>query len=297
MTLVVLAAGMGSRYGGLKQIDPITENGEFIIDFSIYDAIKAGFNKVVFIIQEKNFEDFKNTIGNRISKYISVEYVFQSLDKYVESSKIPEQRVKQWGTMHAILCCKDIVNESFAVINSDDYYGRDAYYKLYDFLTNNKNDFNYSMIGYKLKNTMTDNGSVARGICSTENGKLVNIVERTKIFKTKNGAEYDDNGLKESIPIETTVSMNMWGFKKSLFDLSMPKFLEFINDNAKDALKSECFLPNIVGELLNEKKCSIDVLSTDSVWFGVTYKEDKKIVMDNINKLINMGYYPKKLWN
>lgn len=301
MTLLVLAAGMGSRYGGLKQIDPITEAGEFIIDFSVYDAIRAGFDRVVFIIKKENYEDFRDTIGARIADKIKVEYAFQSLDKLVSADKIPADRVKPWGTTHAVLCAEDVIaGDSFAVINADDFYGADAYKKAAEFIKSaEKTEGNhYCMIGYRLGNTLTDNGSVARGICNTdENGMLTDIVERTKIFKEANGASFEDeDGTKIMLDNDTLVSMNFWGFTSKMFEGAHKCFDAFIEDETREPLKSECFLPNVVGELKTEGLCDVKVIETSARWYGVTYHEDKPGVVAKINEMIANGEYPNGLW-
>lgn len=301
MTLLVLAAGMGSRYGGLKQIDPITPDGEFIIDFSVYDAIRASFDRVVFIIKKENYEDFKDTIGKRLEGKIKVDYAFQSLDMIVPADKIPADRVKPWGTAHAVLCARDVIgDDGFAVINSDDFYGQDAYKKAAEFISDaEKKDGNhYCMIGYRLGNTLTDNGSVARGICNTDgDGMLTHIVERTKIFKEENGASFvDENGDKVLLPNDTVVSMNFWGFTPSMFDETLKNFNEFIDDPDREPLKSECFLPNVVGSMKEEGYCDVKVIETSARWYGVTYHDDKPMVVEKINGLIESGEYPRGLW-
>lgn len=302
MTLLVLAAGMGSRYGGLKQIDPITEDGEFIIDFSVYDALKAGFNKVVFIIKEENYEAFKETIGTRIADKVEVGYAFQSLDQFVPADKIPAERTKPWGTCQAILCAeKALAGDSFAVINADDFYGADAYRKAAAFIKeveNKENNRSYCMVGYRLGNTLTDKGSVARGICETdENGKLKSIIERTKIFKTDKGARFDDeNGVSVELAPDCLVSMNFWGFTNSFFAGAKKYFDEFIDDPTREPLKSECYLPNVVGQMKNGGYCDVTVLDTTAQWYGVTYHEDKPGVVAKINALIEAGEYPRGLW-
>ena len=298
MTLLVLAAGMGSRYGGLKQIDPITPDGEFIIDFSVYDAIRAGFDRVVFIIKEENYEDFKSTIGSRLEGKIKVEYAFQSLERFVAPEKIPADRVKPWGTNHAVLCARDVIgNDSFAVINSDDFYGRDAYEKAAEFIKNTDGR-HFCMIGYRLGNTLTDNGSVARGVCHTdEDGMLCDIVERTKIYKTEGGAYFEDeNGEKVTLGNETLVSMNFWGFTSGLFEGAAEEFERFIDDPAREPLKSECFLPNVVGALQKKNYCDVKVIETSARWYGVTYHDDKPEVVKKIGELIDRGEYPRGLW-
>lgn len=302
MTLFILAAGMGSRYGGLKQIDKFTENGEFIIDFSIYDAIKAGFDRVVFVIKEENYEDFKETVGHRIEGKIKVEYVFQGMNSLVPADKIPADRVKPWGTTHALLCGKEVLNDGFAVINADDFYGRDAFFKAAEFIKNaDENSTGYCMVGYMLGNTLTDNGSVARGVCqANENGMLDKIVERTKLFKEEGGAWFEENGEKVHLPNETVVSMNFWGFTPKVFEGLDKDFEAFIaaNDSAPDPLKSECLLPNTIGKMINAGECDVKVLTTTAKWFGVTYSEDKPDVIAKLKALIEAGEYPKNgLWN
>lgn len=300
--LVILAAGMGSRYGGLKQIDPVDAQGNKIIDFSIYDAMKAGFKKVVFIIKKENEQDFRSCIGDAVSKYMEVEYVFQDLKKVPEGFEIPEGRVKPWGTAHAILCCKDTVKEPFAVINADDYYGRSAFQTLYDYLTTHEDDelYRYAMVGYELGNTLTENGSVARGCCVTdENGYLVTIAERTCIEKTETGAAYSEDGGKTftDIPLDTPVSMNMWGFTPSIMAELEKAVNRFFKEGVEsNPLKAECFLPIEVDKLLKDKKATVEVLSSKDKWFGVTYKEDKPFVMESIQRLKDAGIYPDKLW-
>ena len=303
-TLVILAAGMGSRYGGLKQIDPVDSEGHKIIDFSIYDAVRAGFGKVVFIIKKENEGDFRSCIGDAVSAVVPVEYVFQELTNIPEGAVIPEGRVKPWGTAHAIYCCKDLVNEPFAVINSDDYYGVSAFKTLCDFLTKEPEDnsvMNFSMVGYQLKNTLTENGSVARGCCvMDENGFLETIDERTKIIKTEDGAAYSEDDGVSYIPMsaDSLVSMNMWGFTPAIFkelEASINRFFkEDINSNP---LKAECFIPMEVGRLVNEKKATVKVLSSEDKWFGVTYKEDKPFVEKSVQELKDKGVYPEKLWS
>lgn len=304
-TLVILAAGMGSRYGGLKQIDPIDQEGHKIIDFSIYDAIRAGFGKVVFIIKKENEADFRSCIGDAVSTKVPVEYVFQDMTKIPAWATVPEGRVKPFGTAHAILCCKGTVNEPFAVINADDYYGVSAFKTLYDFLTSEAGvkdgKQNYCMVGYQLKNTLTENGSVARGCCQMDaDGYLETIDERTNIIKTDDGAAYskDDGATYIPMSADSLVSMNMWGFTPDIFaelDESINRFFkEDINSNP---LKAECFIPLEVGRLISESKATVKVLSSADKWFGVTYKEDKPFVMESIQALKDANVYPEKLWN
>jgi len=300
MTLLVLAAGMGSRYGGLKQIDPFTEDGEFIIDFSVYDAIKAGFDRVVFIIKEANYDDFRETIGSRLEGKIKVEYAFQTMDYLVPAEKLPAERVKPWGTTQAILCAEKVIaGDSFAVINADDFYGRDGYMKAAEFLRDaEKAEGNqYAMIGYHLGNTLTDNGSVARGVCVEKDGYLDEIVERTKIFKVPEGGRFEDeNGNTVTVGPETVVSMNFWCFTSAIFDDAKVEFEKFLNDPDREPLKSECFLPNVVGQLKQQGLCTVKVIPTTAKWHGVTYSDDKPGVVAKINEYIADGTYPKGLW-
>ncbi len=298
--LVIMAAGMGSRYGGLKQIDPVDGQGHIIMDFSIYDAMAAGFEKVVFIIKKANEQAFKESIGNRVSEKIQAEYVFQELDKIPAGFTVPQGREKPFGTGHAILCCKDVLDGPFAVINADDYYGRHAYKAIYDYLVNHQDDekYRYTMVGYALKNTLTEHGHVARGICRTdEQGFLEGIEERTHIEKRGEGAAFteDDGQTWTQVSMESTVSMNMWGFSKSILDELEAGFTGFLRDELpKNPLKAEYFLPTAVGTLLKEDKASVRVLTSRDKWYGVTYKEDKKMVVDAIASLKREGLYPEE---
>ncbi len=298
--LVIMAAGMGSRYGGLKQIDPVDGQGHIIMDFSIYDAMAAGFEKVVFIIKKANEQAFKESIGNRVSEKIQAEYVFQELDKIPAGFTVPQGREKPFGTGHAILCCKDVLDGPFAVINADDYYGRHAYKAIYDYLVNHQDDekYRYTMVGYALKNTLTEHGHVARGICRTdEQGFLEGIEERTHIEKRGEGAAFteDDGQTRTQVSMESTVSMNMWGFSKSILDELEAGFTGFLRDELpKNPLKAEYFLPTAVGTLLKEDKASVRVLTSRDKWYGVTYKEDKKMVVDAIASLKREGLYPEE---
>ncbi len=299
MTLFILAAGMGSRYGGLKQIDRFTEDGEFIIDFSIYDAIKAGFDRIVFVIKEENYEIFKETVGHRIENKVKVEYVFQEMNTLVSEDKIPSERVKPWGTTHALLCGKEVLNDGFAVINADDFYGRDAFFKAAEFIKNaDVNSAHYCMVGYHLGNTLTDNGSVARGECHADkNGMLDKIVERTKFFKEDGGAYFTaENGETVHLPNETVVSMNFWGFTPKVFAGLEEDFEAFLNDTEREPLKSECLLPNTIGKMIKAGECDVKVLTTTAKWFGVTYADDKPDVIAKLNALIEAGEYPRGLW-
>lgn len=296
--LVIMAAGMGSRYGGLKQIDPIDEQGHIIMDFSIYDALAAGFEKVVFIIKKANEAAFKESIGNRISEKIQVEYVYQELEKLPAGFFVPEGRQKPFGTGHAILCCKEVLEGSFAVINADDYYGKHAYRAIYDYLVSHQDDqlYRYTMVGYALKNTLTENGHVARGICQTDaEGFLTGIDERTHIEKRDAGAAFteDEGKTWTELSMDSTVSMNMWGFSQSILKELESGFVEFLkNDLPKNPLKAEYFLPFAVDGLLSEGKASVQVLTSQDKWYGVTYKEDKEMVVKAISELKKQGLYP-----
>lgn len=299
--LVIMAAGMGSRYGGLKQIDPVDEQGHIIMDFSIYDAKKAGFEKVVFIIKKENEVDFKETIGNRMSEQMEVAYVYQDLNNLPEGYQVPEGRVKPFGTGHAILSCIDAIDGPFAVINADDYYGQHALKIIYDYLSTHEDDekYRYTMVGYILKNTLTENGHVARGICETKDGFLVDIVERTRIEKTKDGAAFtvDDGKTWEDISPETIVSMNMFGFSKSILTELKERFPKFLDENLEsNPMKCEYFLPSVVDQLLKEERATVEVLKSEDKWYGVTYKEDKPVVVAAIKEMKEKGLYPNYLW-
>ena len=278
-TLVALAAGMGSRFGGLKQMEPVSENGSVLLDFSVFDAAKAGFDKVVFIIKEEMYEDFKKIVGSRI-KNIEVDYVFQELDS------LPDGRTKPWGTGHAILCCKDKVKEPFAVINADDYYGINAYKEIHDYLTTAKGK-EFSMVAFDLKNTLTENGTVARGVCEIENGYLKGITERTKIKDFK----YTENG-EDWFPLaeDTLVSMNLWGFTPEIFNILEEKFEEF-KSNIKDPMKDEFFLPFAVDESIKSGDATVKVFNCKDKWYGMTYRDDIYAVKDAMKKMIEEGYY------
>ena len=300
-TLIIMAAGMGSRYGGLKQIDPVDEQGHIIMDFSIYDAVRAGFQKVIFVIKKEIEADFKERIGNRISKLIDVEYVYQNLE-LPEGFTVPDGRVKPFGTAHAVLCALPYVDGPFAVINADDYYGSKAYQLIYDYLTTHPDDvtYRYAMVGYILENTLTENGHVARGVCVTDdNGVLQTIHERTHIEKRGNITAYteDDGATWNEIPEGSIVSMNMWGFQKSLMEELKKGFPEFLKKNLDtNPLKCEYFLPFAVDDLIQEGKATVQVLKTEDKWYGVTYKEDKAFVVKAIQALKDSGLYPQKLW-
>ena len=300
--LVIMAAGMGSRYGGLKQIDPVDKEGHIIMDFSIFDAKRAGFEKVVFIIKKEDEADFKEAVGNRMEKIMDVAYAYQDLHNLPEGFEVPEGRVKPWGTAHAILCCKDVVDGPFAVINADDYYGKSAFQSIYDQLVaySDNEKYQYTMVGYKLYNTLTENGHVARGVCTTdENSRLVDIHERTRIEKHGDIAEFteDDGATWTELPEETIVSMNMWGFTASVLKEIDARFAAFLDrELPKNPIKCEYFLPFVVDELLKEGKADVTVLKSIDRWYGVTYKEDKETVVNAIKGLKEAGCYPEKLW-
>lgn len=300
--LVIMAAGMGSRYGGLKQIDPIDEQGHIIMDFSIFDAKRAGFDKVVFIIKKENELDFKETVGKRIEKEMEVAYVFQDINNIPEGFQVPEGRVKPWGTAHAVLSSIEEVDGPFAVINADDYYGRDAFQKIYDFLSTHEDDdlYRYTMVGYQLENTLTENGHVSRGVCCTnEAGELVSVTERTRIEKKDDGAVYteDDGKTWITLPKGSIVSMNMWGFTASMLKEIQKGFPAFLEEGLKvNPMKCEYYLPSVVSDLLAEKKATVTVLTSSDKWYGVTYKEDKPFVQAAIKGLKDSGLYPQNLW-
>ena len=298
-TLFVLAAGMGSRYGGLKQLDGLGPNGETIMDYSIFDAVRGGFGKVVFVIRESFEKDFREKILKKYENIIPVEIVFQELDKLPEGFSLNEERVKPWGTNHAVLMGKEVIKEPFAVINADDFYGKESFRILADFLKSIENEKNtYCMIGYRIGNTLSESGSVARGICTADkNGFLTSIVERTYIIRDTDGKiKYKDENEKmietqENVP----VSMNMWGFTPEYFDYSDKLFVEFLMNNQNN-LKAEFFIPWAVDRLIENGQVKVKVLDTPSKWFGVTYAEDRASVVAKIQELIDKGEYPTKLF-
>lgn len=300
-TLVIMAAGIGSRYGGIKQLEPVGPSGEIIIDYSIYDAIEAGFHKVIFIIRKDIEEDFKEIIGNRISKQIKVEYVIQDMDDLPNGFQRPSKRTKPWGTGHAILSCLDKIDGPFAVINADDYYGKEAFTLVHDFLSKPceiKDKYCFCMAGFILGNTLSDNGGVTRGICTVnEDDILVDVDETSGIEPYGDGAIAKNcNGDVYEVDINSIVSMNMWGFTPEIFKELQTGFPEFLRNIKDGDIKSEYLLPNIVDQLIKENKAQVKVLRTNDKWVGVTYKEDKKVVVDAIGKLIKDGVYPKRLF-
>ena len=298
LTLVVLAAGMGSRYGGLKQMDTFTSQGDTIIDFSIYDALQAGFQKFVFVIRKSIEKDFRATIDNKLKNKAEVKYVFQEVNNVPEKYK-NSKREKPWGTGHAVLMTKNVVNENFAIINADDFYGREAFNDIAKQLIETKeNSFEFCMVGYALKNTISENGYVSRGECFVnKEGYLTNVIERTRIETIDGFLKFEDEkGKMVSIDKETIVSMNIWGFTKNYFGYGEKLFLDFLEKN-KENLKAEFYLPFIVNSLLASKKATVKVLKSKAKWFGVTYNEDKENVEKEIKKLKEAGVYPIKLWD
>ena len=300
--LVVLAAGMGSRYGGLKQLDPVDVEGHVILDFSVFDAKRAGFKKVIFIIKHALEKEFVEKIGRRMAGHMEVAYAFQELDCLPEGYEIPEGRQKPYGTGHAVLCCKDMIDGPFAVINADDYYGVEAFSLLYDYLTSHQDDerYRYCMVGFHIENTITENGYVSRGICQTdEASRLTEIVERVRIEKINGGAAYtlDDGKSWTAVPDGTPVSMNCWGFSRSFMDALEEKFPPFLDKGfSENPLKCEYFLPSVVEELLTADRAVIEVLETDDKWYGVTYPEDKASVTEAIASMKG-SLYPDRLWD
>nr|WP_321486456.1 sugar phosphate nucleotidyltransferase [uncultured Draconibacterium sp.] len=296
-TLLILAAGMGSRFGGLKQVEPVGPNGEAIIDYTIFDAIRAGFGKVVFVIRESFADAFKEKFEAKLSGKIDVEYVFQELDNLPEGFSLPEGREKPWGTAHAILVAKNVINEPFCAINADDFYGEGAYRIMADFLNNSVQEQTFSMIGYQLKNTLSEHGSVSRGMCTVnENDNLIKIVETHNIFK-KGGAAVTtaEDGSETPLTGNERVSMNFWGFHPSIFKTLESKFVQFLKTEINKP-KSEMYIPSVVFEMIEDNEAEVKILKANSPWFGVTYKEDKPIVVNKINALIEEGVYPAKLW-
>ena len=300
ITLVILAAGMGSRFGGLKQITPLGPNEEFIIDYSVYDAIKAGFNKIVFLIKEENYDLFKETIGSRVEPHIHVEYCFQKNDNLPEGYSIPAERVKPLGTAHAILCCKNNVHEPFMIINADDFYGRDAFIKGAEFLKELKDEapYPYGMVGYLVKNTITENGAVKRGVCKVENDDLKALIE--------SNVERQDDGTIMAAPLngttpfevdeDDTVSMNMLLFTPSIFDYIEEGFSEFLDSNKDNLEKCEYLIPDVLFKAIAENYATAKVLKTTANWYGVTYKEDSESVMKALKDMVDSGEYPNNLW-
>ena len=302
--LVVMAAGMGSRYGGLKQIDPVDENGNIIIHYSLYDAYRAGFRKAVFVIRPELEETFKEVIGPKVPEKMEIEYVYQIITDLPEGYSVPEGRTKPWGTTHAALAARHVVDGPFAIINSDDFYGADAFKTVYDYLSETEDTpgcYEYALVGYLLENTVTENGSVARGVCtSNADGYLTDIVERTKIVKGEEMPRFteDDGATWTDLPGDTIVSMNLWGFTRSYLDEAEARFPKFLDEAMKsNPMKGEYFLPSVVSQLLGEGKARVKVLSSADKWYGVTYQEDKPVVVEALTRMRQEGLYPMDLWN
>lgn len=297
--LVVLAAGIGSRFGGLKQMTPFGRNGEGLIDYSIYDAKKAGFERVLFIINHKIENDFRDFIGHKTEQIMDVQYVFQELDKLPEGLKVPAERIKPWGTAHAVLCCKPYIDAPFCTINGDDFYGRSAYQTMYQYLTGNPKAGEYSMVGFELGKTLSESGYVSRGVCDiNDEGKLTSVVERLHIINSVDGPLYtEDSQIYHRLSYDDVVSMNMWGFTPDYLDHLDQGFAAFYREAmATNPLKGEYLLPTVVGSLLNQNKCSVQVLRSSDRWFGVTNASDTPIVKENLARLTDSGVYPDNLW-
>ena len=297
--LVILAARMGSRYGGLKQIDKVDEAGHIIIDFSIYDAIKAGFRDIVFIIKKEIEADFREVMDAHLAgKNVNVKYVFQEIDKLPEGFSVPDGRKKPWGTAHALMCCDGTVDAPFAVVNADDYYGAHAFEKIYDFLVNSSDEpdkYHFAMVGYRIKNTVTEQGTVSRGVCkSDDNGMLTEIIERTKIGTDNGRIYYVEDDKEYDLDGDTLVSMNLWGFTPAFIQESKERFAKFLSANLeKNPEKCEFFIPLVVADLINEGKADVKVIDNVDKWYGVTYKEDKEAVVEAFKMLTEQGVYPK----
>ena len=302
-TLVILAAGLSSRYGSLKQIDPIGPGGEFLIDYSVFDAVRSGFRRVVFLIAPEMRVDFESAIGRRVQGHIETVYAYQSLDRHLPAGfAVPAGRTRPWGTAHALLCCREVLDGPFAMINADDFYGTGAFKMMYKALCEvdvSARPMRFSMVGYRLGNTVTDSGRVCRGACRTKDGKLDFIEELTHVVKTPDGPAYSLDGGKTLHPMSagTTVSMNFWGFTPALFGEIERRFPEFLRSGLADNPQAEMLVPNLVGELLREGLCTVDVMRSEDVWHGMTYREDKPEVIAAIRALIDKGEYPEKLWD
>lgn len=296
-TLLILAAGMGSRFGGLKQVEPVGPNGETILEYSIFDAIRAGFGKVVFVIRESFAEDFKARFESKLSGKIEIEYVYQELNKLPKGFELPEGREKPWGTGHAVLMAKDKINEPFAAINADDFYGAEAYQVMADYLSESIKSEVFSMVGYQLNNTLSDFGSVSRGICVTDKNNQLSKITETHKIRLEQGTILCESENHETVELtgKETVSMNFWGFHPSVFNRIENQFIDFLRENIQ-LPKSEFYIPFVVFEMIQKGQVAVDVLKADSPWFGVTYKEDKPFVIEQIEQLTQKGIYPDKLW-
>ena len=300
-TLLILAAGMGSRYGGLKQMDQMGPNGETVLDYSVYDAIRAGFTRVVFIIRKEFADDFKTQVGDKFTDKIEVHYCLQDLNDLPEGFSLPEGRIKPWGTTHAILAARDTINSHFAVINADDFYGADSFQQITSYFTETEESVDgkdhFCMVGYKLRNTLSDYGDVNRGICVDTNGSLNRVEEHTEILIEKDGVCRGENLVGKRVEISTSAiaSMNFWGFPANIMSHLQAHFVEFLEARGTE-LKSECYIPTVIDELLSAGKADCNILETSSSWFGVTYPQDKDACVDSIKKLIKSGEYPANLW-
>ena len=300
--LVIMAAGMGSRYGGLKQLDPVGEHDQVILDYSMFDARRAGFETVVFVIKREIEEEFKARVGRRVERHMDVKYVFQAMDDLPEGYAVPEGRAKPWGTAQAALAARHVVDGPFAIINADDYYGPAAYREIYEFLSSHQDGarYAYAMVGYRVKNTVTEHGSVARGVCDVDQeGTLRDIHERTTIEKDGDNARYTEDGGQSwtALPGDTLVSMNMWGFTRSFLDEAEARFPAFLDKAlAENPLKGEYFLPSVVDQLIREGRAEVQVLPSEDKWYGVTYREDKPAVTAAIAAMMEGGLYPEELW-
>ncbi len=300
MTLVVMAAGMGSRYGGLKQMDPVGANNEVILDYSVYDAMRAGFDHVVFVVKQEIYDLFREKVGNRIARHIKVDYALQEVSDVPEGVVIPESRKKPWGTAHAVYACRGLVNDPFLVINADDFYGKESFQLVHDFLQNAKSDGreHYCLAGYRLSHTLTENGTVSRGQCETDkDGYLQNVTERTKIMRTEHGIAYEEDGAWTPLPEDTTVSMNFWGFTPKLFETLETNLPKFFEDNRENLEKCEYYLPTLVKESMAQGICDVSVRKTDAKWYGITYHEDKAQLVAAVQKMVQDGLYPQNLWD
>lgn len=296
--LLIMAAGLGSRYGGLKQIDKIGPNGEILLELSLHDAIKAGFERVVFILREEIKDEFKELIEDKLKQYVEVSYVIQKIDKLPKGYVAPKGRRKPWGTGHAILCAKNVIDSPFVVINADDFYGAESFKKIYNFLIKNSDESTYGMIGYRLYNTLSENGHVARGICNVEDGYLEEVIERTKIIKKDELAFYTEDDINwMEVEYDSLVSMNMWAFNTNIFEVLEEQFKSFLDGEAKqNPMKSEYFVPTVINSLLANNKIKVKVIESKDKWYGVTYQEDKYIVMNAIENMIKEGIYHKNIW-
>lgn len=296
MTAIILAAGLGSRYGGLKQLDPVGPNGEFIIDYSVYDCIRAGFDRIVFIIKEENLEVFEETIGARIKNNVKIEYAFQNGDDLPDGFSCPAERVKPWGTAHALRSCRNIVDDKFIIFNADDFYGKETFENMYKALLE-VDSTTYAMPGYTLSNTLSENGHVARGVCATENGCITKIDEIKKIMRIDGVVKYEINGEWREIDENSPVSMNFWGFTPDIFNYVEVGFTNFLKDPDKDLLTEEYYIPNVIHEGVSEGAFKCKVIETPAKWMGVTYKTDKPDFLSFLNAKIANGEYPEKLWD